>query len=303
MARSKPKGGNIATVMHNRQTFARTLPRTYPMLVTPPDFHLVSETAYRPGAEPEALRFHFRGTELLVDESGAAPWALDEVPASHDALVVGRWQGRVVVADTVAPLTAAPDGARWAGLRSLFGVMDDAQVALAGRAAQLVDWDRTHRFCGVCATPTRREASERARRCPSCNHAAYPRISPAMMCLVTRGREMLLARNVNFPPGRYSALAGFLEAGESIEEAISREVMEEVGITVKDPVYYGSQSWPFPHSLMIAFTAEYDAGDLRPNGHEIAEAAWFRCDALPQLPPRVSIARALVDHAIARLSS
>lgn len=124
-----------------------------------------------------------------------------------------------------------------------------------------------------------------------------------MMCLVTRGRQILLARNVNFPPGRYSALAGFLEAGESIEEAISREVQEEVGIAVKDPVYFGSQSWPFPHSLMIAFTAEYAGGDLTPNGHEIAEADWFSCDELPQLPPRISIARELIDHTVARLSS
>lgn len=123
-----------------------------------------------------------------------------------------------------------------------------------------------------------------------------------MMCLVTRGREILLARNVNFPAGRYSALAGFLEAGESIEDAIHREVEEEVGLSVTDLRYFSSQSWPFPHSLMIAFTAEYASGELRPNGHEIAEAGWFRRDNLPQLPPRISIARALIDDTIARMT-
>jgi len=273
------------------------------MLVTPSNFDLVSETTFRPADGLDTLKFQFRGNELLVDQSGKTPISSAHLLPSSEAIVVGRWRERLVVADAVADDAPAPDGTRWSGLRSLFGVMDDGLVALAGRAGQLIDWDRTHRFCGACATPTRREAHERARRCPSCNHAAYPRISPAMMCLVTRGRQILLARNVNFPPGRYSALAGFLEAGESIEEAISREVQEEVGIAVKDPVYFGSQSWPFPHSLMIAFTAEYAGGDLTPNGHEIAEADWFSCDELPQLPPRISIARELIDHTVARLSS
>ena len=124
-----------------------------------------------------------------------------------------------------------------------------------------------------------------------------------MMCLVTRGRDILLARNVNFPPGRYSALAGFVEAGESIEETISREVREEVGIEVKHPKYFASQSWPFPHSLMIAFTAEYAGGELTPNGHEIAEAEWFNAGHLPQLPPRVSIARALIDDTLRQIEA
>ena len=195
----------------------------------------------------------------------------------------------------------APAGARWAGIRSLFGVLPDALVAIAGRATQLIDWDRTHAFCGVCATPTERESHERARKCPSCGHTAYPRISPAMMCLVTRGNEILLARNINFPAGRYSALAGFLEAGENIEDAISREVFEEVGLQVVNPRYFASQSWPFPHSLMIAFTAEYAGGVLTPNGHEIAEAQWFTRQNLPQMPPRISIARALIEDTLDRI--
>jgi NAD+ diphosphatase len=122
-----------------------------------------------------------------------------------------------------------------------------------------------------------------------------------MMCLVTRGREILLARNVNFPAGRYSALAGFLEAGENIEDAISREVFEEVGLQVANPRYFASQSWPFPHSLMIAFTAEYAGGVLTPNGHEIAEAQWFTRHNLPQMPPRISIARALIEDTLDRM--
>lgn len=276
------------------------------MLITPAEFTLTSETTYSQpagGVNADAvLPLFFRGSELLVNQAGNAPGTPEAIGAVADGLIVGRWQGRLVVAYAVERDLPAPPGTAWAGLRSLFGNMADALVALAGRATQLLEWDRTHRFCGACAAPTTRDASERARRCPSCHHTAYPRISPAMMCLITRGSEMLLARNVNFPAGRYSALAGFLEAGESIEDAIHREVEEEVGLKVANLRYFSSQSWPFPHSLMIAFTAEFAGGDLRPNGHEIAEASWFRHDELPQLPPRISIARALIDDTVRRMT-
>jgi NAD+ diphosphatase len=245
------------------------------------------------------LTFVFRGQELLVTEAGDAIGELSAVCGTN--LFIGALHDRNVDAVRVDSQTLAPSRLRWAGLRSLFGVLPDDLVALAGRSLQLLEWDRTHRFCGACATPTIRESSERARRCPNCGLSAYPRISPAMMCLVTRGNQILLARNVNFPPNRYSALAGFVEAGESIEDAIHREVEEEVGIHVKDICYFASQSWPFPNSLMIAYTAEYDSGELKPNGVEIVEADWFDRSNLPQLPPKVSIARALIDDALMRL--
>lgn len=271
------------------------------MLVSPPSFALVASTVHDSAAEPDALKLCFRGNELLVNEPGGAPCTLTDAASGNNAIVVGRWGERLVVAEALAPDVPAPVGARWAGLRSLFGVMADDLVSIAGRAGQLIDWDRTHQYCGVCATPTQRDPNERARRCPACKHASYPRISPAMMCLVTRGNQILLARNVNFPAGRYSALAGFLEAGESIEDAVHREVREEVGIEVSEPKYFASQSWPFPNSLMIAYTAEYAGGELTPNGHEIAEADWFDHNDLPQLPPRISIARALIDNTMLRL--
>jgi len=276
------------------------------MLTSPSDFALptVTEAAGLAGAEAP-LTLVFRGGELLVDDAGGdrlQPAAADVARGfASEALVVGHWRDQTITVKRAETGTDAPAGSRWSGLRSLFGVMDDSLVAIAGRAFQIADWDRSHRFCGVCATETRRDPKERARRCPACGHTAYPRISPAMMCLVTRGREVLLARNVNFPAGRYSALAGFLEAGESIEDAVHREVEEEVGVRVTSLRYFASQSWPFPNSLMIAFTAEYAGGELRPNGHEIAEAGWFSADELPQLPPRFSIARALLDDTLQRL--
>ena len=271
------------------------------MLVSPKNFTLVAATHHDALVETGALKLSFRGNELLVDETGISPCSLVCAAGAADAIVVGRWDGRLVVTEALATDAPAPTGTRWAGLRSLFGVMADDLVAIAGRAGQLLDWDRSHKFCGVCATPTQRDPKERARRCPACQHTSYPRISPAMMCLVTRGSQILLARNVNFPAGRYSALAGFLEAGESIEDAIHREVREEVGIEVSSLCYFASQSWPFPNSLMIAYTAEYAGGELTPNGHEIAEAEWFDHTNLPQLPPRISIARALINDTLRRL--
>lgn len=271
------------------------------MLATPHNFRLVSATSHDPNRDTDPLKFSFRGNELLVLASGAAPAGHVESFDGTGAIVVGRWNDQLVVAEALPAGTRAPADCRWASLRSLFGVMADDYVALAGRAGQLLDWDRSHRYCGVCATPTERDPLERARRCPACKQVSYPRISPAMMCLVTRGSQILLARNVNFPAGRYSALAGFLEAGESIEDAIHREVREEVGIEVSNIRYFASQSWPFPNSLMIAYTAEYAGGELRPDGIEITEADWFDATSLPQLPPRISIARALIDDTLQRL--
>jgi NAD+ diphosphatase len=194
-----------------------------------------------------------------------------------------------------------PAGMRYVGLRSLFLRIPDPLLALAGRAFQVVEWDLTHRFCGRCGTPTRTKADERAKECPHCGYVAYPRVSPAMMALVTRGREVLLARSHRFVNGVYSALAGFVEPGETIEDCVRREVREEVGVEVAHITYFASQSWAFPHSLMIAYTAEYAGGDIRLEDAEIADAQWFGVDALPPLPPNVSIARRLIDATVARL--
>lgn len=189
-----------------------------------------------------------------------------------------------------------PSGYIFKGLRFTFGRWDEALISVAGRAFQIADWARNHRYCGSCGKPMTAVAGERAMRC-ECGHVAYPRIAPAMMVLVKRGDAILLARNVAVPPGgRMSALAGFLEPGESVEDAIHREVHEEVGLYVKDLRYFASQSWPFPGSLMIAFTAEYLGGDIRVDPNEIAEAHWFGpADKLPDLPPAQSISRALIE--------
>ncbi len=254
------------------------------------------------------LAFAFRGERLLVGGTAETPTVPDfaasqRLAAGEAVHYLGELDGMACVAVPLADDAPEPEGWRYAGLRSLFFRLPDPLLAIAARAFQIVEWDRTHRYCGRCGTPTRDKDGERAKECPRCGYTAYPRVTPAMMVLVTRGRELLLARSPRFPPGMYSALAGFVEPGETIEDCIRREVREEVGIEVTDIRYFSSQSWAFPHSLMIAYTAEYAGGELRPDESEIAEARWFACDAVPNLPPSISISRRLIAATIERLAN
>lgn len=190
---------------------------------------------------------------------------------------------------------APPEPFTVSGLRELWAALGEASWHTAGRAVQLAEWARTHRFCGRCATPTERVEGERCLRCPSCGLLAYPRISPAVIVLVRRGDEALLARGARFPLPFYSTLAGFVEVGESLEQTVHREIREEVGVEVDRVTYFGSQPWPFPHSLMVGFNCEWVSGDIQADGTEILDAQWFEADALPSVPPPLSIARRLID--------
>jgi NAD+ diphosphatase len=214
-------------------------------------------------------------------------------------LYLGRLGGTQCWAAELADGADAPPGTAWTGLRTLYTVLEDTHFALAGRALQLVAWDRTHQYCGRCGTPTALKPDERARICPACKLTAYPRLAPAIMALVHRRNqqrnELLLGRSPHFPSGMYSALAGFVEPGESLEQCLEREVREEVGVRVQRIRYFASQPWPFPHSLMIAFVAEWRDGEIAPQASEIEEAKWFDVLQLPKLPSRISIARRLID--------
>jgi NAD+ diphosphatase len=186
------------------------------------------------------------------------------------------------------------DGAA-ADLFRYFGMAPELEWLVAGRAVQVVDWARSHRFCGRCGTPTEAVPGERAMRCPKCRLMAFPRLAPAIITLVTRGDEALLAQGVQFRSPMYSTLAGFVEAGESMEDAVHREVREEVGVEIANIRYWGSQPWPFPHSLMLGFHADWASGEIEIDPKEIVDAQWFHRDALPNIPPRISIARKLID--------
>ena len=180
-------------------------------------------------------------------------------------------------------------------LRALFGLLEEDLIWIAGRANQLVDWSRTHQYCGACGHHTKDKTDERAKICPQCDEVNYPRLSPAVIVAVLKDNRILLARNKRFRLPFYSVLAGFVEPGETLEECVQREIREEVGIMVKNIRYFGSQPWPFPNSLMIAFVADYADGEITIDGSEIIEAAWFSKDNLPKIPPKISIARQLID--------
>ncbi|WP_434516246.1 NAD(+) diphosphatase [Dechloromonas sp. ARDL1] len=237
---------------------------------------------------------------IAVDEGAVSPFPSGRhlgVPPDG-ALRVGDWLGATCYAADVAELPEVA-GADPTPLRAVFQLAGGAAFALAGRAVQLLDWQAQHRFCGRCGTPTEMRANEHAMHCPACDLIVYPRISPAVMVLVRAGGKLLLARSPRFKPGVYSALAGFVEPGETLEQCARREVREEVGIEIANLRYFASQPWPFPNSLMVAFFADYAGGELKLDPDEIEAADWFSPDALPQLPEPISISRQLIDAALA----
>lgn len=260
--------------------------------------------------EDQDLLFAFRAGRMAVLDSGegAALPRMRDLSAHRQGLLrelyLGRLAGR-------RAWTVELDGdgrnlgaMSFRGLRALFDRLPEAEVWAAARAVQLVAWDRDHRFCGRCGGLTEAQALEYNRRCPRCALAHYPRLAPAVIVLVHREDEILLGRGPNLPAGMFSTLAGFVEPGESLEETVAREIHEEVGVEVTDIRYFGSQPWPFPNSLMIGFLARWSANEirlgLRPDGEpELEEADWFKLNALPTIPPRISIARALIDTYIA----
>ncbi|HVS47590.1 MAG TPA: NAD(+) diphosphatase [Candidatus Dormibacteraeota bacterium] len=209
---------------------------------------------------------------------------------------VSRPGERAAVALSMTARPGCP-GLELKGLRELFGLLPEADMEVAARAFQTLEWSAAHAFCGRCGAPTVYSTTETARNCPSCGAIFYPRITPAVITLVRRGPEILLARGLRFGPRFYSLIAGFVEAGETLEQAVEREVFEEVGIKIRDISYYGSQSWPFPSQLMVGFTANHADGELRINHSEISDARWCAISELPggiDLPTKYSISGRLI---------
>jgi NAD+ diphosphatase len=263
-----------------------------------PGFHSAS------GATAEAVVVAYAEGRLLVD--GAAGTELPTLGAVPDGLVdaerlygIGELDGIPVFAAALARAPKA-DEAETTDLRSLMSTADGGIAAAAVRAAMVVEWELGHAFCGRCGTPTTASTTEFARICASCGAHFYPRITPAAIMLVEREGTVLLAKRAGLQRPFRSVLAGFVEPGETLEETVRREVLEEVAVEVQDVRYFGSQSWPFPSQLMIGFTARYAGGEIRVDDVEIADAAWYPPDALPQVPPPYSIAGQLIADFVAR---
>ena len=201
-----------------------------------------------------------------------------------------------------ASTDVVPEGMSFMDLRTLYPVLEEDLFLLAGKATQILHWNRTHEYCGACGAKAVRLQDERAKKCPVCGLINYPRISPAIIVGIFKEDKILLARSKSFPGKRFSVIAGFLEPGETLEECVQREIMEEVGITVKNIKYFGNQPWPFPHSMMIGFTADYESREICVDDKEIAEADWFTVKDLPEIPTGISISRELIDYFIEKNS-
>ena len=269
----------------------------YVPLITPPDTRTEA-----------VLWFAFHRGELLIAQSAdeaRLPCCVELSELGLSAvrsLYLGTYGGRHCYVSELEQAHTLPEGHEFQDLRAVFGTLDETLAVLAGRGFQIMEWDRNHQYCSRCGTPTEPRREERARACPKCRYTIYPPVSPAIMILIKRGREILLARKAEWAPGRFSALAGFVEPGEMLEDTVRRETREEVGVEVDNLRYFGSQPWPFPHSLMVAFTADYAGGDVRPDGIEIEEARWFDVEQLPTLPPSISISRRLITTIAGKLA-
>lgn len=233
----------------------------------------------------EGYWFVFQERKLLVaaddelaETRGPNPFGLAPLRTQY----LGRLEQRHCYSAELEKGCEPPDGMSFRPLQALYKKVPDTLFALAGRAIQVVDWDRNHQHCGACGQPTIVAPRERARVCQPCGLQHFPRLAPAIIVAVEREDEILLARSPHFPPGILSILAGFVEPGESLEEAVHREVEEETGILLETVEYFGSQPWPYPNSLMIGFRARYRSGEIRIDGEEIEEADWYRAREMPR---------------------
>ena len=281
------------------------------MFVTDPS-KFISETRPPEGLDQgDALYFVCLGDEILsISEQGIPrPVTADEfrwvdldVTYRH---YLGRWgnQGCFALAAERPAGSAALEGFAVTGLRAWLGRVEPDFFYLAGRAKQIVEWHRDHRYCGRCGSLNEEHPTDRAKHCSECGLTTYPRLSPSIIVLVRNGEDMLLARNVAWPTGMYSTLAGFVEPGESIEQTVHREVAEEVGLRVTNLRYLGSQSWPFPNSLMLGFHADYAGGEIAYHDGEIADARWFHYGDMPNVPGGTAISRWLIDAFIGEMSA
>jgi NAD+ diphosphatase len=254
-----------------------------------------------PGRQQPTMWFIFDNHRLLV-ESGDGTCSLPQGARIEAAgggpeprLFLGLLGEHLCYAGRWRPEETLPACCQWMDLRGLQGAIGEELFRIAGRANHLLDWERSHRFCGRCGGPTEDKSDERAKLCPACGLVNYPRLNPAVIVAVVNDQKILLARNKRFRGSFYSVLAGFVEPGETLEQCVRREIHEEVGLTVKNIRYFGSQPWPFPNSLMVGFVADYAGGRIVVDHSELMEAGWYPTDGLPALPSKISLARKLID--------
>ncbi|HML05594.1 MAG TPA: NAD(+) diphosphatase [Methanobacterium sp.] len=267
---------------------------------------------YNPAVTPDkeskgpAYWFIFNDSKLLVNPNQELKLLFTENINEFSPIrtqYLGKLEGRPVYVVEVAPETPAPEGYYFEDLRILYDTLDEDIYLLAGRAIQIINWDKNHQFCGKCGAQTVTKDHELAKICPECGHMSFTRLSPAVITAIVKDGKLLMAKHSYGGYNRYALIAGFVEAGETLEEAVMRETEEEVGLKVKNLKYFGSQPWPYPHSLMIGFTAEYESGEIKVDEKEIEHAEWFSVDEIEPAPSKMSIASELIDWFIQNYSN
>ncbi|MCH2454857.1 MAG: NAD(+) diphosphatase [Idiomarina sp.] len=258
-----------------------------------------------PANDEPAWWFVVSADHIFLTHDGEVPFGqLNQLAfpdlAQYQVIEIGEIRERTCYLVMADYMDEQFKGGDFAPLRQLLKPDDMEIFEMAGRARQFSDFLNTHRFCGRCGTRMQSVEWELAMHCHQCHHRCYPRVSPCIIVAITKGEQLLLAQGKRHKAGLYSILAGFVEAGENLEQALEREVYEEAGIRVKNIQYHMSQPWSFPHSLMMGFTAEWDSGNLHIDPHELVTGDWFPINDLPQIPPQGTIARTLIDIAIKR---
>lgn len=248
--------------------------------------------------------FVFHNDRLVLSKQGdASSLPLSDDPSLKQFKIerkhhLGQFDSFEVICAEVSNL---PSDFDTVSLRKALEAIGEHWYSIATKAFAIINWDKNHQFCGKCGSKTVHKSQSFERFCETCHQTFYPRISPSVIVLIERGEELLMARSPYFNPGVYALIAGFVEAGETLEEAVHREVKEEVGIKIKNLRYFSSQSWPFPDSLMVGFTADYDSGELNIDPIEIEDAGWYRYDQLPGRPStNISISSKLIDHFLSK---
>ena len=236
-----------------------------------------------------SLAYIFQHQKLLVDEKFQLPQVeklASDLSIHHDDQVIAR---------DLLEDEEIPDGYQLVPIRELIQSWSTQEFLQASRAVQLLEWRRNHRFCSHCGHSTEVHSTEYAMICPACGYHQYPRVQPCIITIITKGTdEILLAKSVHNKTNMYGLIAGFVEVGETLEEAVQREAFEEVGLKLKNIRYMSSQPWPFPSNLMIAFHAEYDSGEIQLQVEEISDAQFFKFDQLPEIPFKGSIAHNMI---------
>ena len=242
------------------------------------------------------LYFAFCQGDLLLTTDNAIPHDLSNVVDLHP------WHQQIKFSspsgiDCIAVKLEYPvskDGYKMMGLRETFDVLDSECYALAGKARELLYWNDNSQYCGMCGCPMKFHTNI-SKRCTNCGKEVWPALATAIIVAITRGEEILLVQSKNFRGDYMGLVAGFVETGESLEEAVKRETLEETGISIKNIQYAGSQAWPYPSGLMIGYTAEYESGNLQIQRSELNKGGWYSLRNLPAIPGKVSLARQLID--------